>query len=81
MLAKIMAALAQLRRVTDQELGMIAAMRCMTVQTIFFDRRMLKHERPSLFRVTFITEFVDCIRFDLFIAEGAVWIMAAGAFD
>ena len=81
MLAKIMAALAKLRRVADQELGMIAAVRRMTVQTIFRDGRMVEHERPSLLSVTFVTKFVDCVCLDLMVAKGTVRIMAAGAFD
>ena len=81
MLAKIMAALAKLRRIADQKLGMVAAVRRMTVQAIFRDGRMVEHERPSLLSVTFKTEFVYCVCLDLMVAKGAVRIMAAGAFD
>ena len=76
-----MTALAKIRRVADQEFGMIAAMRRMTVQTIFHNRRMLKQKRPPLLSVTFVTQFVDCVCLDLMVAKGAVRIMAAGAFD
>jgi hypothetical protein len=60
---------------------MITAMRFMAGQTVFFDRRMFPHERPSLIGMACITEFVNGIRFELFVAKGAVNIVAAAAFD
>ena len=60
---------------------MIAAVRRMTVQAIFLNRRMLEHERAPLFSMTFKTEFVYCVCLDLMVPKSAVRIMAAGAFD
>ena len=77
----IMTALAKLRRGFNQKLGMVAAVRCMTVQAIFIDRRMLYHKRPSLFGMALVTKFIHRIGLKLIVGEGAVRIMAAGAFD
>ncbi len=81
MLRPVMTALAEFRRLPGQEFIVIATMRSIAVQAIFFDRRMLPHERPPLFSVAGITEFVDRIGFDLLIAERAVDIVTAAAFD
>ena len=79
--APIMTALAKLRRVADQEFGMVAAVRRMTVQAVFLDRRMLKHEGPSFFSVTFEAEFVHRIGLELIVGKGSMHIMTIGAFD
>ena len=76
-----MTALAKLRRSFYKKLVMVAAVRRMTVQAIFIDRRMLYHKRPSFFSVALVTEFVHRIGLELIVGEGAVRIMTAGAFD
>ena len=81
MSARVMTALAKLWRIAYQKLRVIAPMRRMTVQTVFIDGRMLKHERSPLLRVTFVAEFVYRIGLDLFIAKGAMRIVTAGALD
>jgi hypothetical protein len=72
-----MAALAELRGFSGQELGMVAAMRLMACQAVFCNRRVLPHERASLVRMTFIAEFIDAVGLDLFVAECAVDVVAA----
>ena len=77
----VMASLAELGCLEDQQLRMIAPMRCMAIQAIFLDRGMLKHEGPSLLRVAFVAQFIHRIGFDLFGAEGPMGIVTAGALD
>ena len=79
--ARVMAALAELRCLADQKLGMITAVRRVATQTIFCHRRMLEHERPSFLRVAFVAQFIDRIGFDLFVAKGSVGIVTAGTLD
>ena len=81
MIVKIVAVLAEERRVADQKLRMIAAVRRMTVQAVFIDGRMLYHKRPSLFRMALIAEFVHRIGLDLVVGKGSMHIMTIGAFD
>jgi hypothetical protein len=53
-----MAALAEKRYLSDQELAMVAPMNFVTIQTILLYRRMLKGIRPPLFGMTLVTEIV-----------------------
>ena len=76
-----MTALAELWRSADQELGMIAAVWRMAIQTIFLHRRMLKHERPPLLRMAFVAQFIYRIGFDLFVTEGAMGIVTTRTFN
>jgi hypothetical protein len=72
-----MAALAELRGFPGQELRMVAAVRIMACQAVLFNRRVLPHERSSLIRVACITEFIDSVGFNLFVAECAVDVVTA----
>ena len=81
MSTRVMTALAKLRWVADQKFGVITPMRCMTVEAIFIDGRMLKHKWPPLLGVTFVTEFVYRVGLDLFVTKGAMRIMTAGTLD
>jgi hypothetical protein len=76
-----MAALAKFRGSPVKKFRMITAVWGVAVQAAFCNRWMLPHERPSLVCVARITEFVDGVRLDLLVSEGAVNIMAVAAFD
>lgn len=80
-LTEFMAALTEERCLADQKLGMIAAVRRMAIEAVLRDRRMLEHERPSLFRVAFVAELIDRIGLEQFVAEGAMGIMTTPALD
>jgi len=72
-----MAALAEQRGFSGQELRMIAAVRLVAGQAVLRNRRVLPHERASLVRMTFIAEFIDGVGLDLFVPECAVYVVAA----
>lgn len=76
----IVATLAKLRRTVGQELSMVAPMRGVAGFAVFFNRRMLPHERAALFRMAFVAQIVDGAAFDEFIPKAAVMIMAIRAF-
>jgi hypothetical protein len=81
MLCPVMAALAKFRGSSIKKFRMIATMRSMAGQAVFFYRWMFPHERPSLVCVALIAKFVGGIRLDLLVSEGAVNIVAIAAFD
>jgi len=56
-----MAVLTKERNLTDKKLPMVTAVGLMADQTILLHRRMLPHERPSLFGVALKAELVDRI--------------------
>jgi hypothetical protein len=76
-----MAVLAELRWILDQKFVVITAVRCMTIQAVFLDRRMFKHKGASLLSVAFITEVVDRIGFDLVFTECTMRIVAISTGD
>jgi hypothetical protein len=79
MLRPVMAALAELWRLPGQKLGVVAAVRLMACQTVLCNRRVLPHERTSLVCMTFIAEFIDSVRLELFVAKGPVNVVTACA--
>jgi hypothetical protein len=62
MLASGMAALAKEGHLSDKKLGVVAPVGFMTGKAVLRHRRMLPHERPSLFGMAFVTELIDRIR-------------------
>ncbi len=62
-MSRDVAGLTQLRHFPTQKFAMVASVGLMAGETILFHRRMLPQERPSLIGVTFVTEFIERIRF------------------
>lgn len=79
-LRRVVAALAEKRRLSVQELPMIAPMGHVACKAILLDRRMFPEEGPALFGVAFETEFIYGIRLDHLCREAPVLVMALRTF-
>jgi NADH:ubiquinone oxidoreductase subunit D len=60
----VMAALAKLRCLLIEKVGMVASVDLMADQAVLHHGRMLKHERPSFLCMAFVAEFVYRIGFE-----------------
>jgi NADH:ubiquinone oxidoreductase subunit D len=77
----VMAALAELRCLFVEKVGMVTSVDLMADQAVLYHGRMLKHKRPSLLCMAFVAEFVYRIGFEhLLDAECPHRIMAIRAF-
>ena len=76
-----MTGLTELRSSPGKELGVIAAVSGVTVETVLFHRGVLEHVGTAFFRVTFVAQLVRGVRLDQFLAECPVGIMAIIAGD
>jgi len=56
---------------------MIAAMRGMAIQAVFFNRRVFPHERPPLFRMALEAELIHGVGLDHLCAELTMRVMTA----
>lgn len=76
----VMATLAKQGHTIGQKLPMIAPVDRVAGFTIFFNGRMLPKERTALFRMTFVTQFVDRAAFNKFIPKTTMMVMAVRTF-
>jgi hypothetical protein len=74
------AALAEERNLSDQELAMVTSVYFVAVQAVLLYRRMLKCERSSLFGVAFVTKIIDGIRLHHPWSKGPMCFVAITAF-
>lgn len=73
------ALLAEPRHSQFQHLLMVGTMGIMAVGTVFQHRRMFPQERPPLFRVTTVANFICCVSFKQLFTGRAVRVMTGGA--
>jgi hypothetical protein len=79
MASRIMAALAQKRRLRGQELSVIAAVGRMACQAILFNRRMLPHEWSPFLGMARVAKLIHIISPGHLRPESAMLIMTLGA--
>ena len=76
---QVVALLTQVWARPDEQLVMVRTVRLMTVETTLADGRMFPEERPPLFGVARVADFVDGIRVQERAGRRAVRIMAVDA--
>ena len=79
--AEVVAALAELRHLTDEEIAVVAPVHLMAGSAILRHRRVFEGKRPFLFRVAGVAEVRNGIGIEHMLAETAMGRMAIGAFD
>lgn len=78
---QVVALLTQIRTRPDEELVVVGAMRLMTIETAFPDRRVFPKERSPLFGVARVANVVDGVRVQQSAGRRAVRVMAVDARD
>ena len=76
-----MAALAEKRNLSDQQLRMVASVNFVAIQAVLLDRRMLEGIGASLFGMTLVTEVIDRISLHHLGPKASMDLMATAAFD
>ena len=75
----VVAVLAKVRHVLDQQLAVLTSVRIMASETIFLDGRMFPDKRTALVGVALIAKLVDVIGLEITVAQGSMRIMTIGA--
>ena len=76
---QVVALLTQVRPCPNEQLVVVRTMRLMTVETTFADGRVFPEERPPLFGVAGVADFVDGVRVQERASRRAVRVVAVDA--